>query len=156
MVYLPAPSRFIPPSRNAAMTNQKIRVLVIDDDNDCARIIRMYLDESDSMGMAFEVERADRLAAGLRALEAAPFAALLLDLMLPDSQGLDTMMQVLSRGRDIPILVTTNLDDESAAVDALRLGAEDYLIKSAFDSRLLKSAIRQAIERHRRLETFLP
>lgn len=131
--------------------NKPIKVLLIEDDMDYVEIIRMCLDEPEAMGLKFELERADRLSTGLELLAAAPFDALLLDLMLPDSRGLETISQVLSMGCAIPILVMTNLGDESMAFEAMRRGAQDFMVKSTSDSRLLKRAIWYAIERHKLL-----
>ncbi len=129
----------------------KIQLLLIEDDVDYADIIKMCLDEPDSMGLKFELERADRLEVGLKLLETARFDALLLDLSLPDSRGLDTIKRVFDRGFQIPILVMTNLGDEGMAFEAMRLGAQDYMVKATSDSRLIKRAIWYAIERQKLL-----
>ena len=128
-----------------------IQLLIIEDDIDYVDIIRMCLDEPDSMGLKFELERADRLEVGLKLLDTARFDALLLDLTLPDSRGIETVKRVLDHGAEIPILVMTNLGDESMAFEAMRLGAQDYMVKATSDSRLLKRAIWYAIERRKLL-----
>jgi signal transduction histidine kinase/ActR/RegA family two-component response regulator len=133
------------------MNGTKIQLLMIEDDIEYAEIIKMCLDEPDSMGMRFEIERADRLEVGLKLLDAARFDALLLDLTLPDSQGLETIEKVIRHGATIPILVMTNLGDETMAFEAMRLGAQDYMVKATSDSRYLKRAIWYAIERHKLL-----
>jgi DNA-binding response OmpR family regulator len=129
--------------------NRKISLLIVEDDIDYVDIIRICLEEPDSMGLTFELERADRLELGLKLLDAARFDAVLLDLTLPDSRGLETISRVIDRGYDVPILVMTNLGDESVAFEAMRLGAQDYMVKATSDSRLLKRAIWYAIERHK-------
>ncbi len=129
--------------------NRAISLLIIEDDIEYVDIIRICLEEPDSMNLKFEIERADRLSLGLKLLDAARFDAVLLDLTLPDSRGLDTIKRLLDRGYDAPVIVMTNLGDESAAFEAMGLGAQDYLIKSTSDSRLLKRAIWYAIERHK-------
>ncbi|MBI4374975.1 MAG: response regulator, partial [Elusimicrobia bacterium] len=133
------------------MLSRKIQLLIIEDDIDYVDIVRMCLDEPDSMGLKFEMERTDRLEVGLKLLETAPFDALLLDLSLPDSRGIETITKVIEKGHDLPILVMTNLGDEHAAFEAMRLGAQDYMVKATSDSRLLKRAIWYAIERHKML-----
>ena len=133
------------------MNGSKIQVLMIEDDLEYAEIIKMCLDEPDSMGLKFEVERADRLSVGLKLLDAARFDALLLDLTLPDSQGLETISRVIAHGAQVPVLVMTNLGDETMAFEAMRLGAQDYMVKATSDSRYLKRAIWYAIERHKLL-----
>lgn len=131
------------------MSGAPIRVLVIEDDEDYLEIIRLCLDEPDQMGLKFSIERADRLEPGLHLLETQAFDAVLLDLMLPDSQGIGTLLQILSVNHDVPILVMTNVGDEEKAFEAMRLGAQDYMVKNTSDSRLLKRAIWYAIERRK-------
>jgi signal transduction histidine kinase len=131
------------------MNGGKIQILVIEDDLEYVEIVKMCLEEPDSMGLKFELERADRLEVGLKLLEAARFDAVLLDLTLPDSRGIETVERLIGRGLDVPILVMTNLGDEMTAFEAMRLGAQDYMVKATSDSRYLKRAIWYAIERHR-------
>jgi signal transduction histidine kinase/CheY-like chemotaxis protein len=131
------------------MNGSKIQILVIEDDIEYVEIVKMCLEEPDSMGLKFELERADRLEVGLKLLEAARFDAVLLDLTLPDSRGIETVERLIGRGFDVPILVMTNLGDEMTAFEAMRLGAQDYMVKATSDSRYLKRAIWYAIERHR-------
>ena len=119
------------------MTPKPLQVLVIEDDRDYIDIIRMCLDEPDSMGLKFEIESADRLALGLKLLSSCTFDAVLLDLRLPDSEGLETIQQVIAERNDVPVLVLTNLGDESLAFEAMRLGAQDFMVKATSDSRLL-------------------
>ncbi len=133
------------------MNGDKIQLLIIEDDIEYFEIIKMCLEEPDSMGMKFDLERADRLEVGLKLLETARFDALLLDLTLPDSQGIETVQRVMSRGFALPILVMTNLGDELMAFEAMRLGAQDYMVKATSDSRYLKRAIWYAIERQKLL-----
>jgi len=72
-----------------------------------------------------------------------------LDLGLPDSQGLDTLQKVLSLPMELPILtIPTGTDDEALTVQALRAGAQDYLIKGQIDNNLLVRAMRYAMERY--------
>ncbi|MBI5631240.1 MAG: hybrid sensor histidine kinase/response regulator [Elusimicrobia bacterium] len=133
-------------SRNPS---ESIRVLLLEDDPRTVDIVRLCLDETDSMGLRFELESAGTLADGLRLLAGERFDALLLDLLLPDSRGIETMLRIIKEGHDIPILIVTNPGSEPVALEALRLGAQDYMVKSTSDSRLLKRSIRYAIERHK-------
>jgi two-component system, cell cycle sensor histidine kinase and response regulator CckA len=71
----------------------------------------------------------------------------LLDLTMPDSSGLDTFTKMHARDPRVPIIPLTGLDDEAFAVNALRAGAQDYLVKGEVESKLLAGAIRYAIER---------
>src|SRR5205085_4859545 len=71
---------------------------------------------------------------------------ILLDLSLPDAQGLESLQQMRAAAPHLAIVVTTGLDDEDVAIQALREGAQDYLLKSQVDGALLDRSIRYAIE----------
>jgi signal transduction histidine kinase len=131
------------------LSENPLRVLIIEDDPDWITLIRLCLEEPDSMGMSFTLDSAGTLEKGLSRLDSEPFDALFLDLHLPDSTGIETLLRVNERAPALPILVMTNLGTESLALEALRLGAQDYLIKSTSDSRLLKRSLWYAIERYR-------
>ena len=73
--------------------------------------------------------------------------AVLLDLGLPDSQGLGTFEQARASAKHIPIIVLTGLDDEDLGVRAVQAGAQDYLVKGQVSSQLLTRSIRYAMER---------
>ncbi|MFA5252447.1 MAG: response regulator [Phycisphaerae bacterium] len=75
--------------------------------------------------------------------------ATLLDLSLPDSSGLETIRRVRSACPDMPIVVLTGVDDEKTGIEAVRMGAQDYLVKGQADGRLIARAVRYAIERKR-------
>ncbi len=77
------------------------------------------------------------------------FDVILLDLSLPDSQGIDSFLTLHDRYPNIPIVVLTGLDDETLAISAMQQGAQDYLVKGRVDSNLLLRSIRYAIERER-------
>ena len=88
-----------------------------------------------------------RLAEALAWLDRKPFDAILLDLTLPDAQGLETFLRTQARAPMVPIVVLTGLNDESMAVKAVSQGAQDYLVKSNIDDEQLVRAIRYGIER---------
>jgi signal transduction histidine kinase len=129
------------------MYESPIRVLVVEDDLDYVEILRLCLSEPEGMGLAFEIDSAVRLAEGLTKLAARRYDAVLVDLGLPDAQGLEAALAVLAAAPDTPVLVSTNSGDEAAAQEAMRLGAQDFMIKASSDSRMLKRSIRYAIER---------
>ena len=74
---------------------------------------------------------------------------MLLDLSLPDAEGLEALAQVRTVALDVPIIVLTGRSDEVLAVQAVHEGAQDYLIKGQVDARLLARSINYAIERKR-------
>jgi two-component sensor histidine kinase/CheY-like chemotaxis protein len=121
--------------------------LLIEDKPGDARLIHFMLWEAP--GKLFSVDHVDRLSAGLERLKAGGIDLILLDLHLPDSKGLDTFLAVYQRTPDIPIVLLTGLNDESVAVEAMRHGAQDYLVKGQIDGETLARAIRYAIERKR-------
>ncbi|MCP5007698.1 MAG: diguanylate cyclase [Planctomycetes bacterium] len=132
------------------MKHTNIKVLLIEDNYDSAELLREELMDVHYKG--FELLHADTLKKGLSVLGRGETDVVLLDISLPDSQGLDTFSRIHKQFPDVPILVMTNFDDESFAVKAVQEGAQDYLVKGRVDSNLLVRSIRYAIERHRTLK----
>jgi len=126
-----------------------IKVLLIEDHPGDARLLRETLAEAS--GAAFGLEFVDRLSIGLRRLSEGGIDLALLDLGLPDSQGLDTLDRVQTEVPDVPIIVLTGTQDEGLGMKAVQIGAQDYLVKGEVDARLLVRSMRYAIERHRLL-----
>ena len=124
-----------------------IHVLLVEDNPADARLVRERLSETD--GVRFQVECADRLATGGTRLEQGGVDVVLLDLGLPDSQGLATFQQIHARRPGVPVVVLSGAADEELAVAAVEAGAQDYLVKDAAGSQLLTRALRYAIERKR-------
>ena len=87
------------------------------------------------------------LAEGVARLRQGQIDVVLTDLDLPDSSGLDTFAALKAAARDLPIIVLSGLDDETAAVNAVHAGAEDYLVKDRLTPPLILRAIIYAIER---------
>jgi len=124
-----------------------MRILLIEDNEDDACLMRETLAERTAL--AIDLEWVDRLGSGLTRLVHDSFDAVLLDLSLPDSQGLDTFDQVHTQNPEVPIVVMTGFDDEGTAIQAVQRGAQDYLVKKQLDGDRLVRALRYAIERHR-------
>ena len=124
-----------------------MRLLLIEDNPADARLIREMLAESSAETPEFS--HAPRLSSALQRLRQETFEVVLLDLGLPDSQGLETLIQTQQIGSATPIVVLTGLDDGRFALEAVRAGAQDYLVKGQFDSQLLIRTLRYAIERKR-------
>jgi diguanylate cyclase (GGDEF)-like protein/PAS domain S-box-containing protein len=101
---------------------------------------------------AFVIHEAGRLSDGLLLLAKKEFRLVLLDLGLPDSQGIDTLLSVRKQSPEVPIIVLTGLADEEFALTAINAGADEYLIKGQIDRTLLVRTIRYTIERKRILE----
>jgi diguanylate cyclase (GGDEF)-like protein/PAS domain S-box-containing protein len=118
-------------------------ILLIQDDSPTARAILEAL--SHSTDESFEVEWVRRCSEGLERL--AGVAAILLDLFLPDSRGLETFARLFCAAPQIPILVLIDPQDEEIAKLAVQRGAQDYLFKARLDGYLLPKAVRSMIER---------
>ena len=122
-----------------------MRVLLIGDDPADIRAVRGAL--ADPSGASFEVECATRLPDGLERLSRPGIAVVLLDLSLPDSQGIASLEQVRQAAPHIPILVIGSPGDQDIARQAVEHGAQDYLEKSHLDSYVLPRALRHVVER---------
>jgi len=122
----------------------EIKILLIEDDPADARLIRESLLDTDGH---FHLEWRERLSSGISFLEETDVDAILVDLNLPDSRGLDTFAEINETFPEKPIIVLTGLNDKEMAYRAVREGAQDYLIKGEVDGRLLGRCIRYSIER---------
>ena len=130
-----------------------IKILLIEDNPDHARLIRRLLSEiqpSVSTPPAYELHHAERLDRALVYLNTIRFDIILLDLFLPDSQHLETFERVHKEAPSIPIVIISGYSDEQVAVKAMQIGAQDYLSKDdSLEPGILTRSIRYAIERNR-------
>ncbi|MCD4754648.1 MAG: PAS domain-containing protein [Deltaproteobacteria bacterium] len=122
-----------------------IKVLLMEDNPGDARLIQEMVSEVD--GAAFGLERVDRLSTGLEHLSVKDVDVILLDLGLPDSVGLDTFKKVHAHVPEVPIVMLTGLDDAEIAIEGVRMGAQDYLVKGRVDGNLLSRILLYSIER---------
>ncbi|HEY9632717.1 MAG TPA: hybrid sensor histidine kinase/response regulator [Coleofasciculaceae cyanobacterium] len=127
------------------MSSELIRVLLVEDDLGDADLICKLLEMVNSTH--FQVTQSRRLKEALQHLCQESFDVVLLDLSLPDSHGLGTISQICTQAPNVPIVILSDLEDESLAIEALQKGAQDYLVKGQVESDLLVRAIRYAIER---------
>ncbi len=132
------------------MTNRTLTLLIVEDNPGDARILKELL--ADTSSTAFVCRSAGTLEVGLLLLAEIKFDAVLLDLNLPDSMGLSTFARMKSAFPHVPIIILTGLDDETTSLQAVRDGAEDYLVKNSLSSRELLKSILYAIERYRTME----
>lgn len=128
-------------------TQSPIRVLLIEDNPGDARLMQELLREVPSV--LIQLEQTASLSEGLQRLHRDRIEVILLDLFLPDSQGFATFHQLRAQAPNIPIVVTTGLNDERLALKAVQEGAQDYLVKGQITGELLVRSIRYAIERKR-------
>jgi two-component system cell cycle response regulator len=124
-----------------------IKVLLIEDNDVDAQLTQDLLSEWSTE--EFQVARSATLAEGLSLLSRERFDAMLLDLSLPDAFGLPTVREVHASSPTIPVVVLSGVSDQNLALQAVRQGAQDYLVKGQGHPELLARAIRYAIERKR-------
>ncbi len=124
-----------------------LNILVIDDDVEDRNATYFMLKEG--LATQFEYTQATGIRDALKYVAEQSFDIILLDLVLPDSLGLDTLRQFRQASPSAAILIISGLEDEALAVQAVQIGAQDYLIKGQVNSQSLSRAIRYAIERHR-------
>ena len=124
-----------------------MQILLVEDNPGDARLLREALEEV--RGNDFELVHVERFEEALRSLAEKSFDLILLDLSLPDRQGLDMIASIRGEAPGVPVVVLTGLDDEESSLKALRQGAQDYLVKGQVDGKLLARAMRYAIERKR-------
>lgn len=127
---------------------EKINILLVEDNPGDARLIDIYLRESFDN---FKLVNSDYLSKGLEELEKQTFAIIILDLSLPDSDGLDTFRKIHEKAQETPIIVLTGVEDESIGINAMKLGAQDFLVKGRLEVNTLKRSIKYSIERYRLL-----
>jgi diguanylate cyclase (GGDEF)-like protein len=128
-----------------------MRVLLVEDSPGHAQLVAEQLRAPAAGG--WEVGRAASLAAALERLldpDLPPVDVVLLDLGLPDADGLDAVVRIRTAAVGVPIVVLSGRDDDELALACLRAGAQDHLVKGTVDERLLGRALRHAIERGRR------
>lgn len=132
-----------------------IQILLIDDNRVEARLMQSVLAKVEqSSTQRFQIHWAETLTDGLTRLNAGGIDLVLLDLTLPDADRSETLARVFGKELDTPVVVLTGIDDELLADEALKRGAQDYLVKGQISSQLLVRAIRYAIERHRLLRSL--
>ena len=128
------------------MTGKPLRrLLLIEDNRGDARLLREMLDEEGLRDT--EVSHVERMSEGEALLARGDFDLILLDLGLPDAEGLEAVRRAHAAAPRVPLVVLTGQDDEALALKALQEGAEDYLVKGKIDTRTLLRALRYAIER---------
>ena len=123
---------------------EQVRVLLVEDDDGDAFLVGELLREA---GAGVEVQRVRLLAEARPLIRDA--ACVLLDLGLPDSEGLDGLRRLLRQEPDVAVVVLTGLADEYLGEQAVKAGAQDYLVKGDVTGKLLHRVIRYAMERRR-------
>jgi sigma-B regulation protein RsbU (phosphoserine phosphatase) len=136
----------------AEQARDQVRLLLVEDNDGDALLIQSLIAAAQAgtlLRPKVQVHRVSRLAHAFSPLADRQCDVVLLDLGLPDAMGLHAVRALRTAAPKIPIVVLTGLEDESAALDALRDGAQDYLPKDTVTGDLVLRAVRYAMERKR-------
>jgi len=134
------------------MAEPKYKVLLVEDNEDHIYIFQTYLSLVETVSIESVV--VPRLEDALKQIKEDNFDIVLLDLMLPDSKGLDTFTKFYQSFPDIPVVVITALNDAEYGIKAVQLGAQDYLIKGDINSNILSRSLVYALIRHEKDENL--
>ena len=129
------------------MSTKPYNILLVEDNDVDARVITESLTKG-SQG-SFVIQRAERLKDALEKLRTQEIDLVLLDFMLPDSEGMATFTAVRKEAPNVPVVALTGMSDEAIAIEAVRQGAQDFLVKGQAQPKILHRAIHYAIERHK-------
>jgi len=125
-------------------SDANLNLLLFEDNRGDAELVIEFLEQS---AKDYRVTVAQSLKEGVTLAEKTDFDLLILDLMLPDSRGIETLEKLLASVDSIPVVVLTGSDDEKLSAQALQAGAQDYLFKDKLDPHVLERTIRHSIER---------
>jgi signal transduction histidine kinase len=129
------------------MREKKLHILVVEDNAGDARLLReMFSNENTD---SFQLTHLLRMSDAEAYLAKEDVDIVLLDMGLPDAHGIETVRRARTVAPNVPMIVLTGLEDEALAAEAMKEGAQDYLIKGQIENRALPRALRHAIERHR-------
>lgn len=123
-----------------------IQVLLVEDNPGDARFVQELLRDAGD-GSIFHLLHVDTLHKAMQLIQEHTFDAALVDLSLPDSNGLSTFSKLKNAQPELPTIILTGLDDEEVAKRAITLGAHDYIPKKHLDGKLLLAMINYAVER---------
>ena len=123
-----------------------IAVLLIDDNQDQITITKKVLSKT---GQDYHIEAASTGQQGLERFSAGLFDLVLCDYRLPDLDGVEVLKRLRAGHREVPFIIVTSMGNERLAVDAMKLGASDYVVKDASYDMVLPEVLRQAVDRYR-------
>ena len=130
------------------MQSEQFELLLVEDNSADAGLIQAHL----RIGLGtVTVRHVERLADAFIAVDEHTYSAVLLDLNLPDSSGVETFHRFSAQSNGVPVIVLSGMEDSNTAIEAVSAGAEDYVQKGDFDANILAKSIRFAIERRNRL-----
>jgi len=124
---------------------KNIKILLIEDNSGDVYLIEKQLEEF--ANFSYELKNVETLNEALSVLKEQTFDVILLDLGLPDSDGINTFLKIYNKNPLIPIIILTGLNDETIGSYAVKKGAQDFLVKGQIEGKLLQSTIQYSIER---------
>lgn len=133
------------------MADKNLTILLIEDDEDDVLTVKEMCGEAIARDLHISLILADTLTEGIECLSKHSVDMILLDLGLPDSQGLSSIEKLQDLGFGIPVVVMTGQDDEWIGIDAVKKGAQDFIAKGNIDSSLFMRIIRYSFERHQQI-----
>ncbi|OQA79212.1 MAG: Signal transduction histidine-protein kinase BarA [bacterium ADurb.Bin243] len=128
------------------MSEKSIKILLIEDNPLDARAFNLMLSHAKS-SFTFETSEASSLKEAIEMVLKQKFDVILLDLSLPDENGLSTLTKLLEHSKDVPIIVLTGIDDETLGINAVKAGAQNYLVKGQVNNKFLVRTICYATEK---------
>lgn len=137
----------MPPNDDEQSFRAKVRVLLVEDNPVDARLMEFLFRKME--GQPFQLVWVKCLADGINRIADGDINLVLLDLTLPDSEGLETFNQVHAAAKHVPIIVLSGTQDARIAVESVQRGAQDYLVKGHVDAHLLERAMRYGLEREK-------
>ena len=133
------------PLRRGSIMDEKVEILLFEDNPGDASLIEEMIEEFSDF--PYKLKNVETLNEGLSLLKERSFDLILTDLGLPDSDGIDTFLDIHARNSRIPIIIFTASNDEKIGLDAIKKGAQDYLVKGQVNGRLMNRSIQYSIER---------
>jgi two-component system sensor histidine kinase UhpB len=135
------------------LTTEQLSILVVEDNPSDSFLIQHML--SSSSLLVEKIHATELLSEGIKILDENTISIVLLDLSLPDSFGINSLLRVKERFSHIPVIILTGLSDSEMALEALKKGAQDYLVKGEFNVNFLVKSIQYSIERKKAEEKVL-
>src|SRR5687768_10792248 len=132
--------------------DERIAILILEDDLAFADVLSQLLPEA--VHRPIRLQHVTRVSDALETLRRERFDVIVLDLNVPDSTGPATLSRVLPHAGGTPVVVLTSVDDEALAIQSVREGAQEFVVKAEVDRRTLGRVIRHAIERKRGVEAL--
>lgn len=128
------------------MSNKPTNILLVEDNAGDIQLVKLFLKDA---AFRYELFCAETLHEAFEAIQTRPIDVVLLDLSLPDSQGFKTLGRFLDKIAQLPVVVMTGVNNEIIGNQAIKAGAQDFLVKGQFEGRLLGRVIRYSIQRFR-------